>query len=1184
MLFALVGVASAAETHRFSAPVTVSSPSVNAFTCAIDFDVAAVRHVTPADVRVVVDVRVTGTGAGTTLKLFGTAGDGRSERFLTETLVSTRDKHALFVLPDECFALVASGSLALEVRQMPGSGLTVEAVDAAQATLLVTERDPHAAWSLAEILDPVWRTKHIVNETGLPVSEQGEPAATRLLFQPNGPVTVRSYTLGITYKEGVDYVVEGSVLRLVEGSSIPFLTRAQLFPTTADAAPGTMPTHTGGLIAFGEGTFFTDRQLAISYTASGPWDGPMPDGSAGRLSRTRRLLLEGRPVTIALFGDSISTGASASGREGRPPFVPGFGELVMRGLRARSQSPITFVNPSQGGATAAWGLRVAAASLAPDKPDLCILGFGMNDGHGTPVADYIAHVQGIMEIVRKQNPEAEFVLVASMPPNADWRSLEPMNGYLAALTALESESVAVADVWSVSGHVLKTKRYCDISANHVNHPSDFMVRIYAQVVLALFDVPATERTIHVAPGGDDAADGSAARPVRSLRRALDRAREIRAADPAALGEIAVELADGTHNLPATLVIVPEDSGTPQAPTVVRAAAGARPIVSGGRRITNWRVSEEAGTTRWMADLPEVREGRWHFTQLFVNDQRRFRPTVPADGWHTIAAALPPTPESAGKGHDRFACAADALRADWANPADVEIIGVHSWSMSRLPLRTVEPAPDDPAIAHVTLAGRTRADVAWASFPKGNRFRAENVREALGRPGSWYLDRSAGTLTYCPMPGETPETAVVVAPAVERLVELRGDVAAGRFVEHVSFEGISFAHENWAPGPEGQSFPQADVNASAAIAAVAARRVAFRGCTVRHVGRYAFEFGAGCTDCTVERCDMADLGAGGVLIGTAGGPKSWGVPGRVEGPNGEVRAIAIRDCTIAHGGRIHPAAVGVWIGHASHCAVEHCDIFDLTYSGVSVGWTWGYGESRTHHNRIAHNRIHHLGHGVLSDLGGIYTLGVSPGTVVEGNVIHDIASHTYGGWGLYTDEGSSGITLARNLVYRTTSGGFHQHYGRDNVVENNVFAAARDWQVQRSRVEDHTSFTFARNIVWWDSPAPLVKGDWTKGLVTKANCYWNASGPVTFPSGGDLAARQQAGQDEGSIVADPKFAAPATGDFTLPADSPALALGFLPLEPAQAGRRTPSGVSSLPAVPTPWPEATPAANATQRSDR
>jgi hypothetical protein len=207
------------------------------------------------------------------------------------------------------------------------------------------------------------------------------------------------------------------------------------------------------------------------------------------------------------------------------------------------------------------------------------------------------------------------------------------------------------------------------------------------------------------------------------------------------------------------------------------------------------------------------------------------------------------------------------------------------------------------------------------------------------------------------------------------------------------------------------------------------------------------------------------------------------------------------------------------------------------------------------------------------MGGVYTLGISPGTVVEGNVIHDITSRDYGGWGLYTDEGSTGIVMRKNLVYRTSSGGFHQHYGRDNLIENNVFAMARDWQLQRTRVENHTSFRFEKNIVWWNSSAPLIRhSDWLNQLVTKSNCYWNASGPVVFNRGHDLAARQTAGQDLGSIVADPKFKDPEKGDFTLQPGSPALAIGFEPLDLAAAGRRTPATLTAgLPVVPTLWPE-------------
>ena len=717
-----------------------------------------------------------------------------------------------------------------------------------------------------------------------------------------------------------------------------------------------------------------------------------------------------------------------------------------------------------------------------------------------------------------------------------------------------------------------------------------LVRMVAVVVAGAAVLPASSADLHLAPGGDDGADGAGGRPVKTLRRALDRAREIRAAAPGRAMPLVIEVADGRYELAGPLVIGPEDSGTEAAPTIIRAAAGARPVLCGGRVITGWRVEAGSAGPRWTVTLPEVAAGAWNFAQLFVAGQRRFRPVVPAEGWFTIAAPLPPSEASAGKGHDRFGCFEGDLRPGWTNLGDVEVVAVHRWTMSRLPVGSIGPLPPPPGgaagntaavaadarpLASVTLAGHTRGLHDWCSFPKGNRFRAENVREALGSPGSWYLDRPTGTLTYCPLPGETPDGTVVVAPRLDSLVEITGDPAGDRPVEHVRLEGLGFAHGNWSPPPGGQSYAQAEINVGAAVSLTDCRQVAFDRVAVVHVGRYAIELGSGCRDCSLERCELVDLGAGGVLVGVAGGPGSSSVAGRAGGS--EVTGNVIRDCSILHGGRLHPAAVGVWIGHASETTVEHCEIADLTYTGISVGWSWGYQPSRANHNRILRNHIHHLGHGVLSDLGGVYTLGVSPGTVVEGNLIHDVASRDYGGWGLYTDEGSTGIVMRNNLVFRTNSGGFHQHYGRDNRIENNVFAAARDWQLQRSRVEDHTSFTFRRNIVWWDSAAPLVKGDWTKGVVTERNCYWNAAGPVTFPGQGSLAERQAAGQDRGSLVADPKFADPAAGDFTLAADSPARGLGFEPLDVTAAGRRTPRSLSSgLPPVPTPWPEAQAAA--------
>jgi hypothetical protein len=672
-------------------------------------------------------------------------------------------------------------------------------------------------------------------------------------------------------------------------------------------------------------------------------------------------------------------------------------------------------------------------------------------------------------------------------------------------------------------------------------------RILVLALTALWSVYASENAMsqpilrYVSPQGSDTWSGTLPAPNRArtdgpfatLSRAQQAVRELtRTGKP-----VTVQLRGGFYALTEPLHFTWQDSGTKDAPVRYEAFGKEKPIVSGGVRLTGWKMDTQG---RWTLTLPEVRDGKWRFTQLFVNDERRYRPRLPKQGYYQIEADLPPSPAAKEQGFDRFQFAEGQIRADWHNISDVEALPFHIWTMSRFPIASVD------AQKHiVTFFGKTSGTAWWASMPRGNRFLVENVREALSEPGEWYLDYRTGELTYLPRPGEQPEAAVVIAPRLEALLLFQGDIGAKRPVQYLAFKGITFAHTNWVTPTEGQSFPQAEANLNSAIQAVGMRDCTFMNCRLTHIGTYGMDFGAACKRITIENCEITDLGAGGIKIGT------------MDYSTDEEQVasqIRVRNCRIAHGGRMHPAGIGVWIGHANYNVITQNDIYDFYYTGVSVGWRWGYDASNSHHNEISYNHIYLIGQEVLSDMGGIYTLGPAEGTVLRYNLIHDVRSTSYGGWGIYFDEGTTGILAENNVVYNTKSAGFHQHYGKENRVVNNIFAFGEEAQLMRTRAEDHLSFTLERNIILYDN-RPLLGSNWSgSNYRLTRNLYWNlGSEPVRF-LGATLADWQSKGQDTGSLIADPGFTAPRRGDFRLKADSPAARIGFVPIDLSRTGRQ------------------------------
>lgn len=605
-------------------------------------------------------------------------------------------------------------------------------------------------------------------------------------------------------------------------------------------------------------------------------------------------------------------------------------------------------------------------------------------------------------------------------------------------------------------------------------------------------------SICVSPEGDDAGDGSAQRPFRTLARAQAAARK------AGGGEI--RLADGTYELARPLELTAADAGL-----VFTAAPGAQPVVSAGRRVRNWTVD---GKGRWHAKFPAGAK----FSQFYVNGQRRTRPFLPRKGYFFVKAEA----AASADGLQQFIAREGAFDPAWTDIADIEACVVHLWSMSRMPVKSY-----DPKSGLVTLAHPFMSTTSFTKMAPSNWYRLDNVRAAFGEPGDWYLGRD-GDLAYAPLPGEDPLQTECVASCLPCAVKAVG-------ATNVVFRGLVFAHADWTVPAKGHYYAQAAGDLPGAVDVEHSRGIRLERCAVLHTGAYAISFGKGAHDCAAVDCELVDLGAGGVKIGCV-----W------EGQN-DVRnhgsGCVVENCLIRGGGRVDPAGVGVFIAHAHHCRAAHNTIHDLYYSGVSLGWNWGYSET-AHDNIIEWNRIYDIGQTVLSDMGGIYALGRQRGSVERFNHISDVRHSRYGAFGIYFDSGSSLITVTNNVVHDCDGCNWYlQNLSASNVVENNIFACAPHDQLIVSRPLPSARPTrFARNLVYWEEGVFGTAGAGTNIVDSASNLYWTAPGASEPKS---LC---------GFTKKDPCFVDPAKRDFRLHDEAAARSVGFVPFSVAESGRR------------------------------
>ncbi|MDD4773788.1 MAG: SGNH/GDSL hydrolase family protein [Eubacteriales bacterium] len=336
---------------------------------------------------------------------------------------------------------------------------------------------------------PIWKGPEIMHESFLPLADRRIP----LLYNPDEIIQVTNAEQTIKYAEGRDYILRDGILYIPEKSAIKIMpweeyNPAQISPNKYNAAGFTC--LSGGYLKFAEGAEFHRLQYAVSYRHSDSWKGCLPVFKQDKLPNTRKLLASGKPFTLAFIGDSIAAGANSSGMVGSEPFAPTWPEMICERLREVSDSDIKYVNKAVGGTASGWGNENAAEFFDRDIPDLLVIAFGMNDASGgVDKFVFCDNCRDIADQIKPLNPECEFIFVSTTLPNPLANQfVRDHDTHEELLTELSWEYGAAADVagmTSMHKALMEKKRYYDMTGNNINHPNDFLARVYAQTLLTV---------------------------------------------------------------------------------------------------------------------------------------------------------------------------------------------------------------------------------------------------------------------------------------------------------------------------------------------------------------------------------------------------------------------------------------------------------------------------------------------------------------------------------------------------------------------------------------------------------------------------------------------------------------------------------------------------------------------------
>ena len=526
--------------------------------------------------------------------------------------------------------------------------------------------------------------------------------------------------------------------------------------------------------------------------------------------------------------------------------------------------------------------------------------------------------------------------------------------------------------------------------------------------------------------------------------------------------------------------------------------GKRPArLIGGKLLKGFKKDTFNGAECISLHIPEVESGDWHFTDLYVNGKHAALSRYPKMGTLEGVTTENPDKWELSNGSKWFV----AKKEDLENISGVEDAIVsfnHFWIDEHSPVESY-----DRESGKLVMKYRSRFMLTVDYYKNSTsdlHYYLENVAETFSEPGEWFLDVKKGMLYYIPKEDESLDSLEIIAPTLKHFAELHGTdenkISGFRFrnLEFIATKGDYASRSNYATKSAEETLYASDIQscyaAYGAIRFENAEDCALENCRIICAGVHAVEINKGCDSIRIEGCHIEEAGAGGVKI--------WGTKADEAEDIRPTGHCVISGNHITNCSKRYAAGCGVLICHSAHNEVSNNEISNLEYSGVSVGWVWGYDASSTYGNIIKNNHIHHIGQGRLSDMGGIYLLGMQHGTVVSGNVIHDVTSSNYGGMGIYTDEGSSYITIENNVVFRCKECCYQHHFGKYNTLRGNVFAFGGKVLLDISRREDHTSLTVEENVFITDGKpiyllCPQSGNSPSSDLAPSRNLYWDVSG-------------------------------------------------------------------------------------------